>query len=195
MRIPDRRRFLDAVNHVETEEIPFFEIDPDMALVNQLLGMRFPLSLHPYELPIPDYIELNKRMGYDMIYFAHTWRLGRKERKDDDGYLQYVDGIMKGRESLTDIWYPDMDDIRRRIEELLALADSSGFGVVCSTVSAPYTVATAVGYEDYQILVVPLCGLTVAAGDRVLWGLCPKDSEPAAAPLRRALPYLCRLLR
>ena len=53
MRIPDRRRFLDAVNHVETEEIPFFEIDPDMALVNQLLGMRFPLSLHPYELPIP----------------------------------------------------------------------------------------------------------------------------------------------
>ena len=81
MRIPDRRRFLDAVNHVETEEIPFFEIDPDMALVNQLLGMRFPLSLHPYELPIPDYIELNKRMGNDMIYSLTRGGLGeRRER-------------------------------------------------------------------------------------------------------------------
>ena len=61
MRNPDKRRFLDAARHIETQEIPLFEIGPDMALARQILGKDLPMDLLVYELPIPDYIELNRR--------------------------------------------------------------------------------------------------------------------------------------
>ena len=109
MRNPDKRRFLDAARHIETAEIPLFEIGPDMALARQILGKDLPMDRLVYELPIPDYVELNRRMGNDMVYFAHIWRLGRVQRQDAEGRLHYIDGMMKSPEDLEDIWYPDLD--------------------------------------------------------------------------------------
>jgi uroporphyrinogen decarboxylase len=149
MRDPDKRRFLNAVNHVESEEIAFYECDPDISQVNKILGKNFPLSLHAYELPIPDYVELNRRMGNDMIYFSHIWRLGRKQMEDEEGRLHYVDGTMKTQDSLKDIWRPNLDHLEARLEELLNLIDGSGFGVVCGIQSASFTVSTAIGIQDY----------------------------------------------
>lgn len=151
MRSPDKRRFLDAARHIETEEVPLFEVDPDMALACQILDKELPMDQHVYELPVQDCVELNLRMGNDMVYFAHIWRLGRKERRDEVGRLHYIDGMMKTREDLKNIWYPDLDAQQRRLEELLKRLEGTGMGVVCCTQSAPFVVATAMGYQDFWI--------------------------------------------
>ena len=151
MRNPDKRRFLDAARHIETAEIPLFEIGPDMALARQILGKDLPMDRLVYDLPIPDYVELNRRMGNDMIYFAHVWRLGRVQRQDAEGRLHYIDGRMKRPEDLADIWYPDLDLLKRRLEALLNAVEGTGMGVVCSTQPAPFIVATAMGYQDFWV--------------------------------------------
>jgi hypothetical protein len=151
VRSPNKQRFLDAARHIETEEIPLFEIGPDMALARQILGKDLPMDRLVYELPIDDYVELNRRMGNDMVYFAHIWRLGRKQRQDEEGRLHYIDGIMKRPEDLKDIWYPDLGELQRRLEELLTRLEGTGMGVVCSTQSAPFVAATAMGYQDFWV--------------------------------------------
>ena len=150
-RDPDKRRFLDAARHIETAEIPLFEIGPDMALAWQILGKDLPMDRLVNDLPIPDYVELNRRMGNDMIYFAHVWRLGRVQRQDAEGRLHYIDGRMKRPEDLADIWYPDLDLLKRRLEALLNAVEGTGMGVVCSTQPAPFIVATAMGYQDFWV--------------------------------------------
>jgi len=151
MRNPDKGRFLNAVRHVEQADIPLFECDPDISMVNKLLESEFPLSMHSYDLPIPDYVELNRRMGNDMIYFAHIWRLGRKERTDEHGRIHYIDGLMKTPECLKDINFPDLDRLERRLEELCRACERTGFGIVCATQPAPFVVATAMGIQDYWL--------------------------------------------
>ena len=154
MRTPDKRRILDAIEHVELDEIALMEIDPDMLLVNQILGKDFPLGLHAYELPAEDYVELNLRMGNDMVYFAEIWRLGRKQKTDDQGRIHYIDGTMKTPESLKDIWYLDADVTRRRLEGLLAALEGTGLGIMCANHVAPGVVCTAIGYEDYWLALI-----------------------------------------
>jgi len=152
MRAPDKTRFLRAVRHIEVEELPFVEADPDIVQVNRILGQRFPFSLHAYELPVPDYIELNRRMGNDMIYFVPDfWRLGRREMTDRDGRIHYVDGVMKTRASLKDIRFPDLAVARRHLEATLAAVDGTGFGLLCAVKFAPAVVNVAVGMQDYWI--------------------------------------------
>lgn len=70
MRAPDKNRMLRAIRHIEAPEIPLLEIDPDIALVNQILGREFPVALQAYQLPVSDYVELNLRMANDLLYFA-----------------------------------------------------------------------------------------------------------------------------
>ncbi len=149
MRTPNKQRFLDAVNHIESDELPFFELEVDAEIVSQLLEKEVDVSKHSFELPIADIIEYNRRLGNDMIYSGHVWRLGRKEMTDDSGKIHYVDGTMKTHASLEDIYFPDLDNIRRRLEELLADIDGSGFGVLCGAQTAGFTVPTAIGYEDF----------------------------------------------
>lgn len=151
MRNPDKKRFLDASRHVETQQVPLFEVDPDMSVARQILGKELPMDRHAYELPVDDYVELNLRMGNDMVYFAHIWRLGRKERKDEAGRIHYIDGTMKTPNDLRSLWYPDLDAQRRRLEELLDRLEGTGMGVVCCTQSSPFVVATAMGYQDFWI--------------------------------------------
>ena len=149
MREPDKNRILNAVRHIESDEIAILETDPDMALVNKILDKDFSLAGHSYELPAEDYIELNRRMGNDMIYFAQIWRLGRKEKTDAHGRIHYIDGTMKTPESLEDIWYPDLDANKKRLEELLEAIEGTGFGIICFNKFAPSIVRTAIGYQDY----------------------------------------------
>lgn len=149
MRNPDKNRILNAIKHIESEDVPFQENDPDITLANKILGKDFQLSLHAYELPVADYVELCRCMGIELIYFADIWRLGRKEKVDPDGRIHYVDGTMKTADSLKDIWFPNLDDTERRLEETLNEIDGIGFGLFCSNKHAPSIVSTAVGVQDY----------------------------------------------
>lgn len=151
MRKPDKNRFLDAVKHIESEDVPFQENDPDIVLVNKIMGKDFPLSLHAYELPVADYVELCRRMGIELVYFADIWRIGRKEKTDQDGRIHYVDGTMKTAGSLRDIWFPNLDDTERRLAETLNEIDGTGLGLFCSNKHAPSIVSIAVGVQDYWI--------------------------------------------
>ena len=143
MREPDKQRFLDAVVHRQRPDVPLYEMEADILIVEQMLDRQLPRALHSFELPVPDMIEWNRCMGNDMVYFSHVWHLGRKEQADADGRLHYVDGTMKTRESLDSITYPDLDALRRRLEDLCAELDGTGFGVVCGTQTAGFTVPTA----------------------------------------------------
>src|SRR5210317_1242675 len=109
IRTPDKQRIFDAIAHVETNHVPILEIDPDMSLVNQILGKNLPMHLHPFEMDAEDNIELNKRMGNDLTFFGHVWRVGRKEFTDGDARIHYADGTIKTREQMREVWYPALD--------------------------------------------------------------------------------------
>jgi hypothetical protein len=154
MRTPDKNRFLQALRHEESPELPLVEVDPDITVVNRILGRPFPHSLHAYELPPRDYVELNLRMGNDMVYFADIWRVGRREKTDAEGRIHYVDGLIKGPSDLGQIWFPDLDERRRHLEATLRALDGTGLGIVASNKSAPAVASAAVGLQDYLMLCV-----------------------------------------
>ena len=151
MRTPDKKRFLNAVSHNQCDQIPFFEMQVDIEIASKILEKHLPHHLLSFELSITDYAELNLRMGNDMVFFSHIWRLGRQEMKDTFGRIHYIDGSMKTSASLGDIWYPDIDVLKCRLEELLESASKYGFGIICQVQTAPFVVATAMGYQDYWI--------------------------------------------
>ncbi|MBN1546689.1 MAG: hypothetical protein JW902_08530 [Syntrophaceae bacterium] len=149
MRNPDKSRFIKAVSHEEFAEIPFFELQVDISIAEKILAKHLPHHLLSFELPVADLLELNFRMGNDMMFFSHIWRLGRKETKDEYGRIHYIDGVMKSPESLKKLWYPDLDHLKRRLDDVFASIDKYGFGIICQATSAPFVAATAMGYEDY----------------------------------------------
>lgn len=151
MRDPDKQRIFDAIHHIERLDIPILEIDPDMKVVNQLLNKELSISMHSFELEAEDNIELNLRMGNDMVYFSHVWRLGRKEMTDKDGRLHYIDGTMKTRDYISLISFPDIHDIERRLEGLCRAIEGTNLGIMCGTQSAAFTTMTAIGYQDYLL--------------------------------------------
>jgi len=154
MRNPDRQRYMNAVNHIEQPEIPMFEIEADMAIVNQIMDAEYDMALHSFELPVDDLIEFNRRLGNDMIYFGHVWHLGRKEMTDEVGRVHYVDGTMKTPDALKEITYPDLEQIERRLETLCNKVDGTGFGVIHGAQTCGFTVPTAIGYQDFCFAVI-----------------------------------------
>ena len=148
LRSSDKRRYLNAVRHVESAEIPFQEDEIDPSIAAKILGRRLPM-VHSYELPVADYVELNLRCGNDLVFLAHLWKLGRKTMLDSDGREHYVDGVIKTRADLKNITYPDLDAIRRHIEEVLAAIGGTGLGLKYTPSQAPFIVTTAMGYADY----------------------------------------------
>jgi len=149
MRNPNKIRFLNAVNHKQQSEIPLFEIEADMAIVNKMLGKRYDMGLHSFELLPSEVIAWNREMGNDMVYFGHVWHLGRREKKDREGRIHYIDGYMKTRESLKDLIFPDLDLLEEKLEATCNLIQNSGFGLVCAAQTAGFTVPTAIGYQDF----------------------------------------------
>ena len=151
MRNPDKTRIFDAIAHIERKDIAMLEIDPDMAIVNQILGKKLPMALHPYELDADNNIELNLRMGNDLVYISYVWRVGRKQMKDKDGRLHYIDGMIKKREDFDQFWFPDLNEFERRLEKTIRAAEGTGLGIFYGTQSAPFTAMTAMGYQDFLV--------------------------------------------
>jgi len=151
MREPDKQRILDAINHIERRDIPLFEIDPDIAIMNQILGKELPFHLHPFEQEVEDNIELNKRMGNDMLYFSHVWRTGRVEVQDRDGRLHYKDGSIKTRKDFDQVWYPDLGKLEQKLEATCRALENTGMGLMCGAQTATFTAMTAMGYNDFLL--------------------------------------------
>ncbi len=151
MRKPDKQRIFDAINHKQTGEIPILEIDPDMALVNQILEKKLPMHLHPFEMEADDNIELNKRMGNDLTFFGHVWRVGRKQFTDVDGRLHYADGEIKRREQMKDIWFPSLDKLEKRLDEHCKKVQGTGMGIMVKGQTAAFTTMCAIGYNDFLL--------------------------------------------
>lgn len=68
MRAPDKTRYLNALRHVESEEIPFFEMEIETTVAARILGRPLP-PVRPFEIPAGDYVELNLRVGNDMVHY------------------------------------------------------------------------------------------------------------------------------
>lgn len=149
MREPDKQRIIDAINHFERSDVPLLEIDPDMALVNQILEKDLPFRFHPFELETEDNVELNLRMGNDMLYFSHVWRVGRKEVTDQDGRIHYMDGTIKKREHFNKLLFPDVGELERKLEATCKAIEGTGMGLLCGTQTAAFTAMTAMGYTDF----------------------------------------------
>lgn len=148
MRRPDRTRYLDAVRHIEHDEVPFQELEFAHHAVEELLGKRVPRG-RCYELPADDLVALHRAAGCDMVYFACLWELGRRNVIDAEGQKHYVDGLFKTRASLRDIAFPDLGAIRHRIEEVARAAARENMGLIYGPNPIPFLVTTAVGYQDY----------------------------------------------
>ena len=178
MRSPDKNRFLNAVKHIESEEVPFQEIDPEITHINRILGKEFPLSLHSYTLPPADNVELNIRMGNDMVYFGSPWRLGRVDTTTEETgeRTKYVGGTMKTRDSLKDITYSDLGDVERKLEETVKAIEGTGLGLIGSVPSADGMTCTAMGPEDYWMNLL-LDPEFVHEFDRLIFDHCRKMTE------------------
>ena len=149
MRDPNKQRIYDAIAHKEMDEIPFLEIDLDMELVNQILGKNFTLGMNCFELEAEDNIELNLRMGNDLTFFGHVWRVGRKEMIDEAGRKHYVDGNIKSKEMLSDLWLPDLDKLEKRLEDHCKMLEGSSMGIMCKAQTPAFTAMCAMGYSDF----------------------------------------------
>jgi len=150
MRTPDKNRYLNAVRHIEAAEIPFQEDEIETTVAAKILGKNLP-PVRPYEIPVEDYVELNLRAGNDLVYLGHVWELGRKNYIDAEGRKHYVDGVMKTRDSLKDVTYPNLGEFERDIARLLTAIEGTGLGMKYSATQAPFLVTTAVGYQDYYM--------------------------------------------
>ncbi len=149
MRRPDKQRYLrSAIGHVESADIPFFEQEIETTVAGKILGKRLP-PVRPFEIPAEDYVRLNVLVGNDMLFWTRVWELGRRNHIDADGRKHYVDGTIKTRQDLRRIAFPDLGELERSIEALLAAMDGTGLGLLFSPSQAPFIVATAIGYQDY----------------------------------------------
>jgi len=149
MRLADKQRIFNAIDHIQTNEVPFLEIDPDMHLVNQILEQQLPMELHCFELEAKENIELNRRMGNDLAFFGHVWRVGRKEFTDADGRIHYADGVIKQKEQMDQIWFPELDKLERRLEAHCKEVQGSNMGIMCKAQTPAFTTMCAMGYTDY----------------------------------------------
>ena len=150
-REPNVNRIYNAIDHLETADVPILEIDPDMHLVNQILEKKLPMHLHSFEMEAEDNVELNKRMGNDLTFFGHVWRVGRKEFTDEDGRIHYADGTIKRREQLDEIWFPDLNKLEKRLEEHCKKVQGSDMGIMAKAQTAAFTTMCAMGYNDFLL--------------------------------------------
>lgn len=153
MRLSDKNRYLDAVRHIESEEVSFQEEEIEITVAEKILGRSLPM-VRSYELPAKDCVELNLRCGNDMVFLGNVWELGRKIVTDSKGRKQYVDGTIKTAKEISKIRYPDLGFIRRRIEEMLEAIEGTGLGLMYTANQTPFIVTTAVGYQDYYTYMI-----------------------------------------
>lgn len=177
MRTPDKNRYLQAVRHVETGEVPFQETEFARPISEGLLGKSLP-PVRCYELPGRDVVDLYRSAGCDMAYLACIWELGRKNFIDEQGREHYVDGLFKTRESLLTLSFPDFGTIRRRLDDVSGALSGTGLGLIYAPNPVPFMVTTAMGYQDYYegLLLNPGFALEF---QRRLWDWCMGELDLA----------------
>ena len=148
MRDPDRNRYLNAVAHIEQEEIPFVELEVDFSVVQGVLGREVP-PLSSFELPSSTYVEFLKRVGMDMAYIQVPWRLARRCVVDPEGRKVYQEGLLKNDTEPASIRLPALDAVEKRIEEILEALEPTRIGTIYGLETPSLLVNKAINYEDY----------------------------------------------
>ena len=148
-REPDKERYLTAIRHIESHEVPFWESEVDFEIVEKILGRKLPQT-HSYFLPPKDYVEFTKVTGQDLIKLHVAWKPGRREVLER-GIPIYAGGSIKDYEDIKKITHPGTDPIRRRIEEILYHLRDTKIGIAYSLYSTPNIVTDAMGYEEYYV--------------------------------------------
>jgi uroporphyrinogen decarboxylase len=161
MRDASKERFMNAARHIEQPDVPMFEMEADIEIVNRMLGTEYPLATRSYDLPADELVEWNRRMGNDMVYLSHIWRVGRREHVDDAGRVHYIDGTIKSLVDLEDLWFPNLDEKRERLEAVLKAVEGTGMGLVVGAQGAAFTSTAAIGYNDF-------CMATIDSPDFVI---------------------------
>jgi len=151
VRQPDKNRYLSAIQHIESAEVPFQEDEFEISVVAKILERELPLHLRSYELPADEFVELNLKVGNDMLFLANLWELGRKNIIDADGRKNYVDGTIKARADLKEITVPDLGNVRKRFDEIFEAIDGTGLGVKYCPNNSLFLAEVGIGYEDYYV--------------------------------------------
>lgn len=148
-REPDKQRYINAIAHIESEEVPFWEAEVDYEIVRKVLDKDLPVT-RSYFMPAKDYVEFTTVTGQDLIKLHVPWQPGRKifyER----GIANYAGGLIKDYDDLKNIKHPGMDPIKRRIEDIMSTPGFGKLGIAYAIYSTPNIVTDALGYEDYYI--------------------------------------------
>lgn len=148
MRAPNKQRYLNAVRRIPQAEVPFQELEFTGPVLDTLLGRAMPPG-RCYELPGCDLLQLYWAAGCDMAYVSSIWELGRQNQFDAMGRKHYVDGWMKTPQQWAAVDFPDLDDLRRRLDDVVGALEGSGLGLIFAPNPVPFLVTTAVGYQDY----------------------------------------------
>ena len=148
-RQPDKARFLDALQHRHNEEVSFFEPDIAANIVAEVLEKENRLFLSG--LCAKDKVEFLQRAGLDMGYLFVMCEIGRKKQPDQNGHMQYVDGLIKSRADFDKIIIPSLDPVRRIIEEFLEAADGSGLGCIFRLEDAAKLARIGIGPTDFAM--------------------------------------------
>jgi len=122
--------------------------------MSKVLGRKVPTRYSFEQSPL-DIRELLEKIGCDMLFIHYLWKLGRKEKIFSEEELpQYIDGTMRQELDLKNITYPDLDDIRRRIENFLEEIRDTNIGTIFLINTTPFIVTTAIGHEDYYLALI-----------------------------------------
>lgn len=145
----DRRRIADALSCTFTGEVPFFEHYVAEEIVDRVMGRS--VGTHMLKLPPHDYVEFLKRTGMDAAYLSEHWSLGRKNKLDERGRPQYMDGTIKSAADFDQIRSPSLDIVRRRIESFLQAARHTNLGAMCALDVSVTLANTAIGPTDFLL--------------------------------------------
>ncbi len=147
-RLPDKERFLAALQRRPTREVPYFETEFSPAICSQILGKS--IGCRSYHMEVSDYVELLRRVGVDMASLCPIWDVGRQPITDAKGNPAYINGLIRDFEDIRKMQPPDLDAICSRIEDFLKAAENTGIGWVFA-LPGPSAAMRAIGYEEYFI--------------------------------------------
>ena len=152
VRDPDKKRFLDAVNHVDADVVPFHEDEFHPKIVSAVLGKE--LTCRSYLMPMDDTIRFARCVGLDLCRLSVPWFLGREKYIDQDGMERYTAaGNIRSRDDWGKIGAIDVDGLRRRIEDALGHLDGTGIGWTIGMPTASSIIVSAMGFNHYYLSV------------------------------------------
>ena len=152
VREPDKKRYHDAVNHIDTGEVPFSEDEFHPKIVSAILGK--PVDCRSYLMPMNDTIRFIHCVGLDLCHLAVIWWLGRQRYIDEDGMERYsASGNIRSRNDWNKIAAIDIDGLKRRIEDALSHIEGTNIGWTIGMPTAASIIISAMGFNHYYLSV------------------------------------------